>query len=88
MYYSAAVRRTMERRLNKEQMGIPVLSIFVDHEYSQNGDPEREGSRKLRYHVYLITSDVQVKDVIAFACGNSLTSVATIGADKISAKMM
>lgn len=43
--------------------------------------PKVHGSHKLRYHVYLIQSDVHLKNGIAFVYGEALTVRVAIRAD-------
>lgn len=55
-------------------MSIPPPSVFVGHGYLQDMVPECNGSRRLKYHVYLVTNDVQVKGAIPLAHRDSLTA--------------
>lgn len=52
------------------------------------GVPVCNRSRRLRYHVYFIPIDVQLKDTIALAYGNSLTEEFSEVVGYASAKAM
>lgn len=66
------MNNTLATTLNIEEVIILPLTCFVRHGYLQHRALERNKSHTLRYHVYFILSDIQLKDAKAYAYGDSL----------------
>lgn len=60
---------------------ISTLSVSVGQEYLQEGGSEWNEFQRLKYYGHFIPSVVQMKNAIAFACGDLLTDGISTGAD-------
>lgn len=80
MYYLAVVKHTVTSTPYIEKVRYPFLSDQVGHRYLQDCSPERNRCHRLGHHVYLISSDTELKNAIPFACRASLTAGVAIRA--------
>lgn len=53
--------------LRMEEVTIPSNLVFNGNDYLQYAGGEWHGKNCLRYHIYLIAEEVQLKDGTAFA---------------------
>lgn len=77
----AAIKEKRVNTIYMTEVVIQPLSAFVSYGFLHHWGPDVNEHRILRYHLYLIPSDVQLNDAITFAYGNSLTAEATTRAD-------
>lgn len=50
-------------------MPIPLFSVFIEHEYLQNGGGGSLGHHDRRYQTYLFSASYALKDAVPFAYG-------------------
>lgn len=87
-YCSAVVEKTPARTLYMDEVVIAPLPVLVCYVYLQHEDPEWNGTHRLRYYVYFISIDVQLKNAVAFAYGDCLMSGAATTVDWKAAKLV
>lgn len=64
-----------------QEILIAPLSVSVGHKYLKHEASEWNQPQKQNCHWYFIASEAHVRDAVPFAYGDSLTVVATAGAD-------
>lgn len=73
--------------LHMEKMINLHLSVLVGDGYLQHGNKERNRSRRLTCDLYFIPNDMQLKDAMAIACGDSMRVGVVTGANWEAAKV-
>lgn len=74
VYYLAVLRVKLASAMNMEEEIVPKLSVIVVHGYLQDGETDCNGSHGLRYDVYFVRSDGQLKVAIALAYEGPVTA--------------
>lgn len=88
MYFPAVMEKEAGEQTVFGRSDISTAISILGHGYLYNGEPQWNGPYRLKYDVYLILNDVQLKDAIQFAYRNSLTAGVTTGDDWETAEVV
>ena len=69
--YEQEARKTISAGLVLNEITIRPYSVFVGHLYFQHAGVGWRGNHALRYHMYLIPDDIQMKDFVYYSYNRS-----------------
>ena len=69
--YEEETRKTISAGLVLNETTIPPYSVFVGHGYFQHAGVGWRGNHALRYHMYFIPNEIQMKDSVYYAYNRS-----------------
>lgn len=67
----------MSKTLLMKRVIFPTFIVFIGHSHLQYAGVEWEGSSRLRYNAYIISSYVFLKDALSFTYGASFSTFAS-----------